>query len=835
MSESPRCPKCGIQLSADVPAGLCPKCLVQAGFESQVASQPTIHRPDSSRFEPPSLEELAAKFPQLEMLELLGKGGMGAVYKARQRSLDRLVALKILPPEIGRDPRFAERFTREARALARLTHNHIVAVYDFGQVDGLYFIMMEYVDGVNLRQTIQAGNLTAAETLAIVPQICEALQFAHDEGIVHRDIKPENILIDKRGRVKIADFGLAKLLGPDGSDHSLTGVNQVMGTLRYMAPEQMQGAREVDHRADIYSLGVVFYELLTRELPLGRFAPPSKKVAIDVRLDEVVLRALEQEPEQRYQHASDVKSELETISHTPPPPSDLGNAPGLVPGVQRHSRYSTDGSKSSAQAVEPMAQGRGRMNSESASCDAAPFNDSWHATRPPSPSYAKLAGIPTAILFGVGGITINYGMAQYGPKVLEEKPVFNLIFLLWATLFWVTTIILHIVYFARRRAALAAASTSPEDLVRATQPSYGMRVGIPMAILFGVYAVVMFTTMTAHSMYGQKDNFQEQPYSSIIVSAASLFWLGVAILNIAFFARRATWRKMADDQGSTSDFGSAFTGSPMTQMRFVVAPTTDIARQAVFHFSSLGYQVVEQQSDVIVFQRRGTLVGLGSNDIRRFPTRLTVRTAPAPNDQLWVSCDWSVLTLGAWVTRRDIRKLEAEGESFKLLFDMDAKTEEAILLPSPNSALPTNESDLTHLLPQLTLTVLSAVVGGLTMAAGVALAAYALMTESPNSGEFWGWMGGAFGCFFGGGGALIGAINSYRQIAGRQDLMTVASTTWLDRVLCGYGLFGAGGIIAAIAWTSLASPARYSIGLLGTIVVFQSGWMSIVRAAARQR
>jgi len=321
MSQSPCCPKCGAPLLEDAPAGLCPKCLVQAGFESDKPPRPepaaTAPSPASSRFTPPEVEELAKRFPLLEILELLGKGGMGAVYKARQPGLDRLVAIKILPAEIGHDPAFAERFAREARALARLNHPNIVAIYDFGQTDGLYFFVMEYVDGVNLRQAMQAGRVMPQSALAIVPQICDALQFAHDEGIVHRDIKPENILIDKRGRVKIADFGLAKLLGLDQADHALTQTRQVMGTLRYMAPEQMEGSHEVDHRADIYSLGVVFYELLTGELPIGRFAPPSKKVEIDVRLDEVVLRALEKEPEQRYQHASELKAGVDHVSATP--------------------------------------------------------------------------------------------------------------------------------------------------------------------------------------------------------------------------------------------------------------------------------------------------------------------------------------------------------------------------------------------------------------------------------------------------------------------------------------------------------------------------------------
>jgi tRNA A-37 threonylcarbamoyl transferase component Bud32 len=330
------CPACGNPVPAESAGGLCPACLMKAGLDSgpvsdaaspagQAATQ-TSPAGSGRGFVPPSIDELADRFPQLEILELLGQGGMGAVYKARQRGLDRLVAVKILPPEISHDPAFAERFTREARALARLSHPNIVAVYDFGRTtpasspssltpapSPLYYIVMEFVDGVNLRQAIRAKTISPQQGLAVVPQICDALQFAHDEGVVHRDIKPENILVDKRGRVKIADFGLAKMLGGEPLDVALTGTHQVMGTLRYMAPEQLEGSHEVDHRADIYSLGVVFYELLTGELPLGRFAPPSKKVRIDVRLDEVVLRALEKEPALRYQQASQVKTELGAI------------------------------------------------------------------------------------------------------------------------------------------------------------------------------------------------------------------------------------------------------------------------------------------------------------------------------------------------------------------------------------------------------------------------------------------------------------------------------------------------------------------------------------------
>ena len=314
------CPQCGDRLPADVPHGVCPKCMLGLGFDDPLEDQSSGEQPTldpGSRFIAPTPRELAPHFPQLEILDLVGQGGMGAVYRARQKTLDRIVALKILPSEVGRDPAFAERFTREAQALARLTHPNIVMVFDFGESDGYFYFLMEYVDGVNLRQALNAGHLTTEQALQIVPQICDALQYAHDEGIVHRDIKPENVLLDKRGNVKIADFGLAKLLGRTGGNWTLTGTGQVMGTPHYMAPEQLEKPTEVDHRADIYSLGVVFYELLTGELPLGRFAPPSQKTAVSADLDQVVLRTLEKEPNQRYQHASDVKTAVQTLGRTP--------------------------------------------------------------------------------------------------------------------------------------------------------------------------------------------------------------------------------------------------------------------------------------------------------------------------------------------------------------------------------------------------------------------------------------------------------------------------------------------------------------------------------------
>lgn len=340
-TSSQLCPRCHAPLPPGRTEGICPKCLLEQGFQTSPPTVAPTTPGDRSNgrlplFVAPAVEELAPHFPQLQLLELLGVGGMGAVYKARQATLDRTVALKILPREVGNDPAFAERFTREAKALARLNHPHIVTIHDIGQAGGLYYIVMEYIDGANLRQMMNTQTLTPQQALVLVPQLCEALQYAHDEGIVHRDIKPENILVDKRGRAKVADFGLAKLLGDEPLQSSLTASQQVMGTLRYMAPEQMMGAKDVDHRADLYALGVVFYELLTGDLPLGRFPLPSEKARCDARLDDVVLKALERERERRYQQAAELKTDVDAIS------SDYAPAAGTKPQASKTPTFSDE-------------------------------------------------------------------------------------------------------------------------------------------------------------------------------------------------------------------------------------------------------------------------------------------------------------------------------------------------------------------------------------------------------------------------------------------------------------------------------------------------------------
>jgi parallel beta-helix repeat protein len=304
------CPECGKPLPSG--SDVCPACLMAQAIASRTFDDEKGPREIPP---PPAPEEIAEKFPQFEILECLGRGGMGVVYKARQKSLNRLVAIKILAPERERDARFAERFAKEAEMLAKLSHPHIVTIHDFGETGGLYYLAMEFINGVNLRDLLRDGKMVPEQALAIVPPICEALQFAHDHGIVHRDIKPENILLDREGRVKIADFGIATLAG-DAAERA--------GTPDYMAPEQNGGAKTVDHRADIYALGVVLYEMLTGERPTAIPVAPSHCVQIDVRLDEVVLRALEAEPERRFQSVGEfhtLLTQAATGETKPTPPA----------------------------------------------------------------------------------------------------------------------------------------------------------------------------------------------------------------------------------------------------------------------------------------------------------------------------------------------------------------------------------------------------------------------------------------------------------------------------------------------------------------------------------
>jgi len=251
---------------------------------------------------------------------LLGAGGMGRVYLGTQLNLARRVAIKILSEELTADGHFARRFQREAGVLASLDHNHIVTVHDLGVEDDLHYIVMAYVSGprgepLTLRDVMDAGPLEEDLALRVVSQVCSALRYAHDRGIIHRDIKPANILLDEDGNTKLADFGIARIAGSGLPEMTLTTPGTVMGTLKYMAPEQKADATKADARSDLYSLGAVFYEMLTGHAPDGRFDLPSElRESLDPRVDRIVDRSLKSAVENRYQDASEMARDISTIS-----------------------------------------------------------------------------------------------------------------------------------------------------------------------------------------------------------------------------------------------------------------------------------------------------------------------------------------------------------------------------------------------------------------------------------------------------------------------------------------------------------------------------------------
>jgi serine/threonine protein kinase len=263
--------------------------------------------------------ELQALLPKYEVSALIGRGGMGAVYRGRQRALQREVAIKILPPGMEMaDASFGERFRQEARAMAKLNYPGIVAVYDFGQAaDGMRYIVMEYIDGIDVAEMLaRKGRLSSTDAMAITAHVCDALKYAHERGIIHRDIKPANIMVGYNGVVKVADFGLARM--NRGEESSLTKSGLAMGTMHYIAPESLILGTSVDHRADIYALGVMLYQMLTGDLPRGMFALPSQKVAgLDPRYDQIITCTLQNDREERYPSVDDLRHALDAILTKP--------------------------------------------------------------------------------------------------------------------------------------------------------------------------------------------------------------------------------------------------------------------------------------------------------------------------------------------------------------------------------------------------------------------------------------------------------------------------------------------------------------------------------------
>ena len=271
---------------------------------------------------------------------------MAEVYVAEDQLLNRTVAVKVLFPELAHDDAFVERFRREARAAASLNHHNIVSVYDFGEDEGSWFIVMEYVEGRNLRDIIRAeGPLDPARAAQLAAEVAAALAAAHAQGIIHRDVKPANVLIaSEAGTVKVADFGIARAAG---ARQGLTMPGTVLGTATYLSPEQAQGA-EVDFRTDVYSLGMVLYEMLAGKPPftgdspvavayqqLSQTAPPpsTHNAEVPPALDAIVMRAMSKNPDERQATADEIREELLTIDRAvgdpeatafiaPPPPVD---------------------------------------------------------------------------------------------------------------------------------------------------------------------------------------------------------------------------------------------------------------------------------------------------------------------------------------------------------------------------------------------------------------------------------------------------------------------------------------------------------------------------------
>lgn len=302
---------------AKTPGGHCPRCLLSMG----PATEPGAGA--AEKWEPPSIADVQALLPDYEILGLIGRGGMGAVYKARQPSLDRFVAIKILPPLLDTlGVGYVERFKNEARLLAKLNHPGIVHVYDFGELPGqmLHFVM-EYVDGTDVARLVASqGRLSPEHAASITADVCAALHFAHEAGVVHRDVKPANVLVARDGRIKVADFGLAKKT--EGAARGATTAGLVMGTADYAAPESLTAGMIVDHRADLYAVGVMLYNMLTGEMPRGVFPPVTdKSPAASPRFDEIITKALQREPERRYQSADLMKSDVERT--------------GVLPGVKQ--------------------------------------------------------------------------------------------------------------------------------------------------------------------------------------------------------------------------------------------------------------------------------------------------------------------------------------------------------------------------------------------------------------------------------------------------------------------------------------------------------------------
>ena len=319
-----------------------------------------------------------AYLPQFQFEKLAACGGMGAVYKAYQESLDRRVAVKILPPEFGAEKEFTDRFKVEARAMAKLNHTNIVGVYDFGITTGGHlYLVMEWIEGCSLHDLIHKGNLSLRKATNLAMQLCEALTFAHDHQIIHRDIKPGNIMVNDADHVKVADFGLARPVSDEAEQEN------PFGTPDYAAPE-IRGGSVVDHRVDIYAVGVVLYEMLTGTIPGEPRRSVTEFAKISTRWDSIIAKAIDPDPERRYQDAGELRAHINVAMKQAAEP---GEVPGDVMAIDLGIGMGTGsraGMGASSAAGLRLGAGSGAV---------APAAPASPAVRAPGPSVPRAPGV----------------------------------------------------------------------------------------------------------------------------------------------------------------------------------------------------------------------------------------------------------------------------------------------------------------------------------------------------------------------------------------------------------------------------------------------------------